>query len=339
VGDRLRTVDWDGDAVVLVDQTLLPARLEMLRVRDVATLRDCIARLAVRGAPALGVTGALGVALAAVHGADVDEAARMLIAARPTAVNLAWGVRRVQALRDAGAEAMLREALRVLDEEVALEGGLARRGADFVQALHDGPLRVLTHCNTGALACVESGTALGVIAELHRRGAVAHVVACETRPLLQGARLTTWELARMGVAHSLIVDAAAAWTMAQGHVDVVIVGADRIAANGDVANKVGTLAHALAARHAGIPFVVAAPESTVDPATETGAEIPIELRGDDEVLGWAGHRVAPEGTAADNPAFDVTPAALVTAVVTERRVIHTAQGERPDGDPQSSAPA
>jgi S-methyl-5-thioribose-1-phosphate isomerase len=323
-----RTIDWDGDAVVLIDQTRLPEDLSLVRVESVRTLCDCIARLAVRGAPALGVAGALGMALSAVRGEDVDEAARLLAAARPTAVNLGWGVRRVHARRGGGAEAMLREALAVLDEEVAVERAMAQRGADLLLSLCSAPLRVLTHCNTGALACVESGSALGVVAEVHRRGGLAHVVVCETRPLLQGARLTTWELQRLGIAHTLVVDSAAASLMARGRVDAVVVGADRIAGNGDVANKVGTLSHALAARHAGIPFVVVAPESTVDVATETGADIPIEERSADEVLGWREHRVAPEGTPAFNPAFDVTPAALVTAVVTERRVVMPARGEQ-----------
>lgn len=323
VSATVRTVDWDGDHVVVIDQTQLPSRFEVLRIADVPALCDAIRRLAVRGAPALGVIGALGVALAAVRGDDIGAAARMLAAARPTAANLAWGVRRVAAIGDAGgdAAAMLREALAVRDEEIALERDLARRGAGVLLVLCDTPMRILTHCNTGALACVESGTALGVVAALHRRGAVSHVIACETRPLLQGARLTTWELQRLGIAHSLVVDGAAAWLMARGEVDAVIVGADRIAANGDVANKIGTLSHALAARHAGIPFVVVAPESTIDTATATGSDIVIEERDAAEVVGWNGIAVAPAQTAARNPAFDVTPAALVTAVVTERRVM------------------
>jgi methylthioribose-1-phosphate isomerase len=216
---------------------------------------------------------------------------------------------------------MVAEALRVLVEEIAVEEAMAQRGADLVGSLHVAPHRILTHCNTGALAGVVSGSALGVVAELHRRGAIDRVLATETRPLLQGARLTAWELGRMGVPHALIVDGAAASMMARGLVDVVLVGADRIAANGDVANKVGTLAHALAARHAGIPFVVVAPESSIDAATPTGDDIPIEERDAGEVTAWAGRRVAPPGTGAVNPAFDVTPAALVSAIVTERRVI------------------
>ncbi len=323
-----RTVDWDGDAVVLVDQTLLPDRFELLRVVDTATLCEAIGRLAVLGAPALGVTGALGVALAAVRGEDVEAAARALTAARPTAVNLAWGVAEVMRHREGGPDAMLAAALRVRDEEIAVERELARRGADLVLSLCAAPVQVLTHCNAGALACVESGSALGVVVELHRRGALAHVLVCETRPLLQGARLTAWELGRHGIEHSLLVDAAAAWAMRSGRVGAVLVGADRITARGDVANKVGTLSHAIAARHHGIPLVVVAPESTVDAAIERCDDIPIEERDAEEVLAWRGRRAAPAGTAAFNPAFDVTPADLVTAVVTERRVVRPDRGER-----------
>jgi methylthioribose-1-phosphate isomerase len=331
VAETARTIDWDPTgAVLLVDQTQLPDRYQVLRVTDVAMLCDCIRRLAVRGAPALGVAGALGMALAAMRGDDLAAAAEALSGARPTAVNLGWGVQRVVAIAGGGPAAMVAEALRVLDEEVAVERAMATRGAHLVDALHAAPHRILTHCNTGALAGVVSGSALGVVAELHRRGSVQRVLATETRPLLQGARLTAWELGRMGVPHALIVDGAAASMMARGLVDVVLVGADRIAANGDVANKVGTLAHALAARHADIPFVVVAPESTIDTATASGDDIPIEERDADEVVSWAGRRVAPPSTHAVNLAFDVTPAALVTAVVTEQRVIRTSAGERPD---------
>ena len=210
--------------------------------------------------------------------------------------------------------------LAVRDADIAANRAIARRGADV---LGDSS-RVLTHCNAGALAAVEVGTALAVIGELHARGALQLAYACETRPLLQGARLTTWELARMGIAYRLIVDGAAAGLIVGGYVDAVVVGADRIAANGDVANKVGTLAHALAARRAGIPFIVAAPESTIDPDTATGADIRIEMRDDEEVLAFRSTRSAAAGATALNPAFDVTPADLVTAIVTERRTIEPA---------------
>ena len=319
------TIDWRDGAIVIVDQTRLPDELVMLPLRTVDDLVIAIRRLAVRGAMALGVAGALGVALAARNAAAagepvderVREAAAKLIAARPTAVNLGWGVRRVVAAASGGAPGMLAAALAVCDEDIIANTAIAERGADLLA----GRARILTHCNAGALAAVTVGTALAVIGALRERGGAELVYACETRPLLQGARLTTWELARMGIPHRLIVDGAAAGLIVGGRVDAVVVGADRIAANGDVANKVGTLAHALAARRAGIPFVVAAPESTFDPDTATGNEIRIEERDEGEVLEFRGVRAAGPGTRALNPAFDVTPADLVTAIVTERRTI------------------
>jgi methylthioribose-1-phosphate isomerase len=216
---------------------------------------------------------------------------------------------------------VLAEALLVRDEEIASSTEQGRRGADLLTELCGPAPRLLTHCNTGALAAVVGGTALAAVLELHRRGALAGVVASETRPLLQGSRLTAWELARSGVPCRIAVDGAGPFLMARGEVDAVVVGADRICANGDVVNKVGTFAHALGAAHAGIPFVVVAPESTVDESTPDGAAVPIEDRGATEVLTFRGRRTAPEGADAVNPAFDVTPAALVTAIVTDRRVL------------------
>jgi len=321
----LRTIDWrDGD-IVIVDQTALPHELKMLLIHTPEELVDAIRRLAVRGAMALGVAGAFGVALAAARASErgdaidraIDAAASLLIGARPTAVNLAWGVERARSARAGGPDGVLAAALAVRDVDIEANYAIGRRGA----ALLVGRRRVLTHCNAGALAAVEQGTALAVIGALHQMGELDLVYACETRPLLQGARLTTWELARMGVAHRLIVDGAAAGLIVGGQVDAVVVGADRIAANWDVANKVGTLAHALAARRAGIPFVVAAPESTIDPATARGDDIEIEERDGREVLGFGGVLTSPAGTIAANPAFDVTPADLVSAIVTERRTI------------------
>jgi methylthioribose-1-phosphate isomerase len=313
-----RCIDWQSGAVVLIDQTLLPQEERWLRITDVDTLVDCIVRLAVRGAPALGVAGALGVALAAYTEADVPAAAARLRTARPTAVNLARGVDRALAQLPAGPDAVLAEATAMLAEEAASCRALAERGADLIEELcPPRPLRLGTHCNTGWLATVEWGTALGVIAVLHRRGRVAQVFADETRPLLQGARLTAWELRRLGLDHRVVVDGAAPSLIARGLVDAVLVGADRIAANGDTVNKIGTYPLALAAARAGIPFLVAAPESTVDDATPTGADVPIEERDPTEV--------APDGTPALNPAFDVTPADLITAIVTEQRTIRPSQ--------------
>lgn len=328
-----RTIDWDGDAIAIIDQTLLPDEERVLYLRDVAELAEAIQSLRVRGAPALGVAGALGVALAVRQaerdGEEVqtaaDRAAGLLAATRPTAVNLRWGIDKACGAAADGAGAVLQVALGMLEADVATNRAMAARGARWVEGLRSERrprLRILTHCNTGALACVEVGTALGVIAAAYERGAVEEVLATETRPLLQGSRLTAWELKRMGIPFRLVADAAAPSLISRGSVDVVMVGADRIAANGDVANKIGTYPLALAANRAGVPFVVVAPESTRDLQAATGADIPIEERSEEEVLGFAGKQVAPSGAHAVNPAFDVTPAELITAIITEVRVIN-----------------
>jgi S-methyl-5-thioribose-1-phosphate isomerase len=317
----MRTVDWVDGAVVIIDQTVLPAREELLRLTSVDAVVDAIVRLAVRGAPAIGVAGAFGVALAARQhtGPDLDAAVARLATARPTAVNLARGVRWAAAALPDGPEAVLAAALALRDAELEASERMARRGADLVTDLCGQSPRLLTHCNTGGLATVALGTALGVVTELHRRGRLHSVIASETRPLLQGARLTAWELGRLGIPYRVAVDGAGPFLMARGEVDAVILGADRICANLDVVNKVGTYAHALGARAAGIPFLVVAPESTMDEGTPTGSDVDIEDRGPDEVLS-----VSPPGAAAVNPAFDVTPHHLVTAVVTDARVLRPA---------------
>jgi S-methyl-5-thioribose-1-phosphate isomerase len=309
----VRTIDWQDGHIVAIDQTRLPGELAVLHIRSVAELIDAIRRLAIRGAPALGVAGALGTVLAR---GDRDLAER-LKAARPTAVNLAWGVERVLSRPDA----LLAEALTVLEQDVRVNRALSQRGADWLLERVGRPVHVQTHCNAGALACVEWGTALGVVQALHERGALGHVYVDETRPLLQGARLTTWELAQLRIAHTLVADAAGPSVIARGLVNAVVVGADRIAANGDVANKIGSYPLALAARRAGVPFVVAAPESTIDPDTPSGADIPIEVRDEAEVTHFADRPISPQETPALNLAFDVTPADLVTAIVTESRVL------------------
>lgn len=329
-----RTVDWTGEHVTAIEQTLLPGELRIVELTSVDAVIDAIKRLAVRGAPAIGVAGGLGVALAArlaPPGPEGDaqiraEAARVR-AARPTAVNLAWAVDRVLARLDAGRDALIAEAVAMLDEDAAACEALSRRGAAFVRSLVPGPVGVQTHCNAGALATVDWGTALGIVRALHEDGALREVFADETRPLLQGARLTAFELEQLGVRYHVVVDGAGPSVIARGLVDCVIVGADRVAANGDVANKIGTYPLALAAARAGIPFVVAAPESTVDVRTATGADIEIEERAEDEVLAWGGRRVAPPGARARNFAFDVTPHDLVTALVTEQRVVRLSAGE------------
>ena len=334
----MRTIDWDGDAVVIIDQVALPHEVRTLRIEKVDDLVDAIVRLAVRGAPALGGAGALGAVLAMDQGARegwddaaVTAAIDRVRNARPTAVNLAWGVDRVAGLRHQGRDAMLVDARAVLDEDASGNRAVGARGADLLAELcgTDTPIRVHTHCNAGALACVEWGTALGVVRTLHERGHLGRVLADETRPLLQGARLTAWELDQMGADFRVVIDGAGPFLVSRGETDAVVVGADRIAANGDVANKIGTYSLALAAARAGIPFVVAAPESTIDPATPDGASITIEDRGSDEVLGTGDARTAPLDAVALNPAFDVTPADLVTAIVTESRTIRPSAGERP----------
>jgi len=312
----MRTIDWVDDAIEIIDQTALPGEVRVLRLTTVAELVAAIRSLAVRGAPALGVAGAFGVALAARQFAG-DERARadavqLVEHARPTAVNLARGARRAAALLAAGPPAVLAEACAVRDEEIAASAAMAALGADLMVELCGARPRLLTHCNTGGLAAVTGGTALGVVTELHRRGALAGVIASETRPLLQGARLTAWELREAGIDFRVAVDSAGPFLLARGEADAVILGADRICANGDVINKVGSYAHALGARRAGLPFVVVAPESTVDLDTPDGAAVEIEDRGAAEVTDYA---------AAVNPAFDVTPYDLITAIVTDQRVI------------------
>jgi methylthioribose-1-phosphate isomerase len=314
----------DG-ALWALDQTALPFVERELELRDAEAVAGAIRRLAIRGAPLIGVAAAYGVALELARDPSADGLARAcdtLVAARPTAINLAWAVDRVRAAAQAAkpaamAEAARSQALAIHAQETAASEAMARHGADLLA----GTARILTHCNTGALAAPGRGTALSVVAELAARGELVEVLATESRPLLQGARLTVYELARLGIPHTLIVDSAAAGLLAAGAAQAVIVGCDRVAANGDVANKVGTYSLALAAQAAGVPFVVVGPTSTIDFACATGAAIAIEERTPGEVLGVRGQPLAPAGTRVRNPAFDVTPAALITALVTERGVV------------------
>ena len=321
----MRSIDWQDGHIVAIDQTKLPGELVLVEIHTVVDLIDAIKRLAIRGAPALGAAGALGAAMAVRAGGDVGAAVAALRAARPTAVNLAWGVDQAMAHQDEGADAVLAEAIAILDADAVRNRALGERGAAWLAEHVPGPVVVQTHCNAGALACVEWGTALGVVRSLHERGRLGHVYVDETRPLLQGSRLTSWELTEMGIDHTVIVDSAAATVLARGLADAVVVGADRITANGDVVNKIGTYPLALAAQRSGRPFVVAAPESTIDATLASGDEVEIEVRDPVEVLAIGGL----PGTATLNYAFDVTPADLVTAIVTEERVIRPALGERP----------
>jgi len=313
-----RTIDWADGAITIIDQTALPAEYRILALKTVDELIDAVQRLAVRGAPALGAAGALGVALAARTSENVHAEAERIARARPTAVNLSWGVGRALAKLTEGPDAVLQEALALLDEDEKLNRTASKRAAEIVlQECGRRPLRFLSHCNTGHLATVAWGSALGVVWHLHERGLVESVLVDETRPLLQGARLTAWELAQTGVPYRVQPDSAAAAAMARGLVDCVLVGADRIAANGDVANKIGTYSLAIVARHHGVPFVVVAPSSTVDTTIATGADIAIEERAAHELREFAGRALTPPDAEVFNPAFDVTPANLITAVVTE----------------------
>ena len=319
----------EGPAVALLDQTRLPAVEAVVTCRDVPALVDAIRRLVVRGAPMLGVVGAFGVALAAYRGDDVAAAAAAIESARPTAVNLGWGARRAlaayeQALhhdrsrapqRTAG-RAVVAEARSIAAQDAAASAAMARHGLTLVPP----GARVLTHCNTGALVSGGEGTAFAVILAAHRAGRLTQLWIDETRPLLQGARLTAYEARQAGLPHAVLADAAAASLLASGAVDIVLTGADRIAADGSVANKVGTYGLAVLARHHRVPLVVVAPVSTVDTGTPDGAAIEVERRPPEEVTSLAGVPVAPAGTDAYNPAFDVTPPALITAIVTERGI-------------------
>jgi methylthioribose-1-phosphate isomerase len=320
-----RTIDWTDGMIVAIDQCALPRDYRRLRIRTIDELIDAIVRLAVRGAPALGAAGALGVALLARQHPDdpatVRNEAERLAAARPTAVNLRWGVERALSLLGHGPQAVLGEALAVLDEDERVNRAASLRAADLIRSLcARRPLRLLTHCNAGRLATVAWGTALGVVWHLAAAGDIEYVFAGETRPLLQGARLTAYELAEAGVPYRILPDSAAATAMALGLVDCVVVGADRITSRGDVANKIGTYPLALAAARHDLPFVVVAPESTVDSTIVDGRDIVIEQRDAAEVTSFAGVAVAPDGASAFNPAFDVTPADLISAIVTQDRV-------------------
>ncbi|BDU21282.1 S-methyl-5-thioribose-1-phosphate isomerase [Dyella sp. GSA-30] len=321
--DTIRAVQWQGDHLRLLDQRLLPRKEHWFDCRDYLQVTQAIKDLAVRGAPAIGIAAAWGVVLAAQQGQSLDAALATLRAARPTAVNLMWALDRMKAVIATGADAgrLEREAQAIQDEDLAANRHMGELGAALI-APNSG---VLTHCNTGSLATAGYGTALGVIRAGVANGHIEQVYAGETRPWQQGARLTMWELVRDGIPAKLIADSAASHLMRSGAVQWVIVGADRIAANGDTANKIGTYQLAIAARHHGVKFMVVAPSSTVDMATVSGDDIEIELRDPTELLGLGGQRTVVEGADAWNPVFDVTPASLIDAIVTERGVI-----ERPN---------
>jgi len=331
------TIEWVGGVrghVRFIDQTRLPGELRLVRCRDAGTVYEAIRALRVRGAPAIGIAAAMGVVLAVrssmarssrVLARAACRAADHLATARPTAVNLFWALDRMRrtAAESAGLtparfrKRLLREALTIWEEDRWTCRRIGRNGAALIR---DGAT-VLTHCNAGGLATADYGTALAAVFTAHEQGKRVRVFADETRPLLQGARLTTWELMRAGIDVTLICDSTAAAVMKQGKVDLVLVGADRIASNGDTANKVGTYGLAVLARAHGIPFYVAAPISTFDPALRSGSEIPIEERSGKEITCAFGRRIAPDGVRTYSPAFDVTPARYITAIITEQGLI------------------
>lgn len=330
IPDIIRAIRWQDDNLQLLDQRYLPQREEWLALADAPAVAAAIRDMVVRGAPAIGIAAAYAVVLAArtawrSAGPDwlrvIDRDLDILAAARPTAVNLHWALARMRALfatiEGFPEPVLLAEAHAIHAEDIAANHRMGRLGAELVGHCQ----AVLTHCNTGSLATGGFGTALGVIRSAWGEGRIGHVYATETRPWLQGARLTAWELRQDGIPATLIADGAAAALLREGRVGWVITGADRVAANGDVANKIGTYALAIAARQHGARFMVVAPGSTVDLDTATGADIPIEDRSPDELLTCGGRPVAPAGMATWNPVFDVTPASLIDALVTEKGIL------------------
>ena len=332
----LDTIRWDGDAVSLLDQRILPTREEYLSCRNAEEVAAAIKDMVVRGAPAIGVTAAMGIALGLKLAsqsssqdektlrASMDQVCELMRVTRPTAVNLFWAIERMKSrfeelIPEGSArlvEGLEQEAIEILNEDIAINRRMGKHGADLVP---DGA-RILTHCNAGALATAGYGTALGVVRAAVESGKKVEVYADETRPRLQGARLTTWELAKDGIPVTLITDNMVGYLMAKKKIDLVVVGSDRIAANGDVANKIGTYSVAVLAREHGIPFYAVAPTSTFDLSIPSGEQIPIEQRNPEEITHIEGVQIAPDGIGVENPAFDVTPNRYVTAIVCENGV-------------------
>jgi methylthioribose-1-phosphate isomerase len=312
------TLRWTGKTLELLDQRALPEKIEYVSCRTAADTARAIREMVVRGAPAIGCAAAFGVALESERPAQLDAAFEALARSRPTAVNLFWALGRMrQALARGGPSALEDEARSIYEADLAINRAIGAHGAELVP----NRARIMTHCNAGALATAGHGTALGVVRSARDQGKSVSVVANETRPYLQGARLTAWEMVQERIPVTVVTDNMAGFLMSRGEIDMLIVGADRIAANGDVANKIGTYTLAVLAQRHGLPFYVAAPLSTFDPAIAQGGSIPIEERSPDEVTGYRGSRWAPEGVAVRNPSFDVTPAELITALITEVGVL------------------
>ncbi len=334
----MKAIEWQGNKVIILDQTRLPQEEVYLELNDHQSIASAVAELKIRGAPAIGVCVGYGMALGALKIETTNKAEflarfrdvkQTLAATRPTARNLFHTVERMERVAKVGAdvvrikEVLVNEAIKIHAEEVASTRKLSQLGAELIKA----GATVLTHCNTGPLATTGYGTALGVIMQAWEQGKKIKVFATETRPLLQGARLTTWELKQAGIPFTLITDSMAGHFIGRGQINCVIVGADRIAANGDTANKIGTYTLAVLAKENGIPFYVAAPATTVDLSLASGDEIPIEERKPEEVTHIQGVSIAPEGTVAANPAFDVTPYRYITAIITENGIIREPYGE------------
>ena len=315
----VQAVRWTGEALKLLDQRLLPGRSEYVTCRTAGEVAQAIRDMVVRGAPAIGCAAAFGFALEARRGGNLVAAEQILAASRPTAVNLFWALERMRGAADATAE-----AIAIFDEDLAACRAMGVNGAALVP---DGA-RIMTHCNAGALATAGHGTALGVIRSARDSGKRVSVLVNETRPYLQGARLTAWEMVEENIPATLLTDNMAGHLISRGEVDLIVVGADRIAANGDTANKIGTYTLAVLAQRHGLPFYVAAPLSTFDLGIADGSAIRIEERPADEVTGYRGQRWAPEGVAVRNPAFDVTPAELVSAIICEKGVVRKPNRER-----------
>lgn len=317
----MEAVRWKENTLSLLDQTKLPTQVVWVDYTDYRPVVDAIRRLVVRGAPAIGVAAAYAYCLAALHGNDLAQARADLAASRPTAVNLFWALDRMEAAarRCNGApEALIQEALAIHAEDVAMNRAMGRHGLSVVPE----HAHILTHCNAGAIATGGYGTALGVVRAAHEAGRVERVYCDETRPLLQGARLTAWELVEDGIPATLLTDNMAGFAMQKGMIDLVLLGCDRMAANGDFANKIGTYSVAVLAKHHGIPFYTVLPSSTIDLSLPDGSGIPVEQRMGEEVKALAGVQTAPEGVDTWNPAFDVTPHELLTGIITEKGVIY-----------------
>ena len=331
----MKPVIWEDDHIKILDQTALPFEEKYIEIKDVESLVSAIKEMRVRGAPMLGVVSAYGLALASVKALgkkdfrnEIEKAFNAILSSRPTAKNIAWALKRVMSRFEGKphevVKAFVDEAKRIEEENLEAELKMAREGARLIE---DG-MRILTHCNTGSLATSGIGTALGIIKRAKSEGKDIKVFATETRPLLQGSRLTAWELSRENIPVTVITDGSAGYLMARGEIDIVIVGADRVAKNGDTANKIGTYTLAVLAMENAIPFYVACPTSTIDLECETGEDIKIEERSPEEVLSFYGERVAPFGVGARNPAFDITPHYYIKGIITERGIIEEPYIER-----------